>query len=229
METISLDTRIQRIRSGLCSSPEHILPALRAYADLPVNAVLNMFFPDLQMKFNNYVSTMYKKSSSEFTYGDLAVILTDDYIRNGVHGGKTTDSLTLFYFTCLEADYILREKIKGNAARYKYLEEQGMLDMKGITDITMGEYLDSVLKVRMDKSIARKLYAFRLEKSGVMNMPISYVYQSLVDHARSFDGYLEDPVKAGFPAHSPFIRQRMVLLFAAPVAYVTIENNKIKN
>ena len=58
MEKISLDTRIQRVRSGVCSSPEHILPGLRAYADLPVNAVLSLFFPDLQMKFSNYVSTL---------------------------------------------------------------------------------------------------------------------------------------------------------------------------
>ena len=229
METISLDTRIQRIRSGLCSSPDHILPGLRAFAGLPVNGVLSLFFPDLQMKFSNYVSTLYRKPSSEFTYGDLAVAITDDYIRNGVHCGKTTDSLILFYFTCLEADCLIREKVKNSAAAYKYLEEFGMLDMKGITDIAMGEYLDSVLKVPMDESVARKLYAFRLEKTGVMDMKVSSVYQTLVEHARNFDASLDDPIRAGFPAHSPFIRQRMVELFAAPAAYVTIESKGTKN
>ena len=222
METISLETRIQRVRSGLCSSPEHILPGLRAFADLPVNAVLSLFFTDLQMKFNNYVSTMYKKPSSEFTYGDLAVAITDDYVRNGVHSGRTTDSLILFYFTCLEADSMVKEKVKNNSARYKYLEEFGMLDMKGITDIPMGEYLDTVLKMPMDESIARKLYAFRLEKAGVMNMTVSSVYQTLIEHARNYDASINDPIRAGFPAHSPFIRQRMVELFAAPAAYVRI-------
>ena len=229
MEKISLDTRIQRVRSGVCSSPEHILPGLRAYADLPVNAVLSLFFPDLQMKFSNYVSTLYKKPSSEITYGDLAVAITDGYIRNGVHSGKTTDSMILFYFTCLEADSMVREKVKNNSARYKYLEEFGMLDMKGITDIAMGEYLDTVLKLPMDESIARRLYAFRLEKAGVMIMTVSSVYQTLVEHARNFDASLDDPIRAGFPAHSPFIRQRMVELFAAPAAYVTIEGKGIKN
>jgi len=229
MEKISLDTRIQRVRSGVCSSPEHILPGLRAYADLPVNAVLSLFFPDLQMKFSNYVSTLYKKPSSEITYGDLAVAITDDYIRNGVHSGKTADSLVLFYFTCLEADSMVREKVKNNSARYKYLEEFGMLDMKGITDIAMGEYLDTVLKLPMDESVARRLYAFRLEKTGVMNMTVSSVYQTLVEHARNYDASVNDPIRAGFPAHSPFIRQRMVELFAAPAAYVTIESKGIKN
>lgn len=229
METISLETRIQRVRSGLCSSPEHILPGLRAFADLPVNAVLSLFFTDLQMKFNNYVSTMYKKPSSEFTYGDLAVAITDDYVRNGVHSGRTTDSLILFYFTCLEADSMVKEKVKNNSARYKYLEEFGMLDMKGITDIPMGEYLDTVLKMPMDESIARKLYAFRLEKAGVMNMTVSSVYQTLIEHARNYDASINDPIRAGFPAHSPFIRQRMVELFAAPAAYVTIGSKGITN
>lgn len=229
METISLDTRIRRIRSGMCSSPEHILPGLRAFADLPVNAVLSLFFPDLQMKFNNYMSTLYRKPSSSITYGDLAVMITDDYIRNGIHNGKTADSLILFYFTCLEADSLIREKVKGNNARYKYLEELGMLDLRDITDIAMGEYLDAVLKVPMDKSIARKVYAFRLEKAGVMNMTVSAVYQELVEYARRYDGYIADPVKAGFPAHSLSIRERIVELLAAPVAYVTVESNKIKN
>ena len=104
-----------------------------------------------------------------------------------------------------------------------------MLDMKGITDIAMGEYLDSVLKVPMDESVARKLYAFRLEKTGVMDMKVSSVYQTLVEHARNFDASLDDPIRAGFPAHSPFIRQRMVELFAAPAAYVTIESKGTKN
>ncbi len=229
METISLETRIQRVRSGLCSSPEHILPGLRAFADLPVNAVLSLFFTDLQMKFNNYMSTLYKKPSSGFTYGDLAVAITDDYIREGVRRSKTADSLILFYFTCLEADSLIKEKVKSNAARYKYLEEFGMLDMKGITDIAMGEYLDSVLKVPMDESVARRLYAFRLEKAGVMNLTVSAVYQTLVDHARNYDASLDDPIKAGFPAHSLSIRRRMVELLIAPVAYVTIENKGITN
>ena len=229
METISLDNRIQRVRSGLCSSPEHILPGLRAFADLPVNAVLGLFFPDLQMKFNNYASALYKKPSSGFTYGDLAVIITDEYMCSEARGGRTSDSLILFYFTGLETYCLIKEKVKDSANRYKYLEELGMLDLKGIADVSVGEYLDSVLKVQMDRTVAQKLYAFRLEKAGVMNMTVSSVYQTLVDHARGFDGYLEDPIRAGFPAHAPFIRERMVELFVAPVAYITVESAKNKN
>ena len=229
METISLDTRIQRVKSGMCSSPGHILPGLRAFADLPVNAVLSLFFPDLQMKFNNYMSTLYRKPSSGITYGDLAVMITDDYIRNGIHNGKTSDSLILFYFTCLEADSLMRGSIKDSAARYKYLEERGMLDLKGITDIAMSEYLDTVLKVPMDESVARKVYAFRLEKAGVLNITVSAVYRELMDYARRYDGYIADPIKAGFPAHSLAIRERMIELFAVPVAYVTVESKKTKN
>ena len=226
METISLNTRLQRIKAGLCSSPEHILPGLMEFADLPVNAVIGRIFPDLQIKFNNYVSAMYKKPSSGFTYGDLAVIVTDDYLRNGARRDRTADSLILFYFTCLEADCLIREKCRDRVSRDRYLEEFALTDLKGIADVTIGEYLDSVLRLPMDNLMAQRLFAFRMEKAGVMPMTVSAVYLCLLDHARDHERSYEDPVNARFPAHSLCIRERMIELFAVPVAYAAVERSK---
>lgn len=223
MENISLNTRLQRVKAGMCSSPEHILPGLREFADLPVNAVIGKIFPDLQTKFCNCVGTMYRKPSSLFTYGDLAAVITEDYLRNGPQRSRMTDSLVLFYFTCLEADCLIREKCKDRVSRNRYLEEFGLMDLKDIADVNLGEYLDSVLKLPMDDSMSRKLYAFRLEKAGAMSMTVSSAYQALVDYARDHDRRYEDPVGARFPAHSSMIRERMVELFIAPVAYAAVQ------
>ena len=60
MNKISLESRIQRIRSGMCSSPEHILPGLRKFAEMPVMLIVGNLFSDLMKDFENYMDLRYK-------------------------------------------------------------------------------------------------------------------------------------------------------------------------
>lgn len=228
MNKISLESRIQRIRSGMCSSPEHILPGLRKFAEMPVMLIVGNLFSDLMKDFENYMDLRYKKPASEITYGDLAVIIAEDYMRNGVHSSHMTDSLILFFFTCFETEYCvnsIREKLKISVNRDQYLEKLGIQDIKGLIDVKAGEYLDAVKELHIPEPISKKLYAFSLEKAGVRSMTLLNIYTDLVMFATKFDGACEDPIRAGYSANSTMIRSQMIELFVIPTACAALEKN----
>lgn len=227
MNKIPLESRIRRLRSGLCSSPEHILPGLRTFAGMPVMQVIGKLFSDLQKDFENQMSLRYRKPASEITYGDLAVIIAEDYLKNGILSSYMTDSLILFFFTCFETENCfnsIREKQKISMSRDYYLEKLGIQDIKGITDVKAGEFFDAIKGLDIPDPFSRKLYAFSLEKAGIRSMTMLSIYTDLVMYALKYDTACDDPIRAGYLANSTMIRAHMIELFVIPTACATLEN-----
>ena len=222
MEKIPLEERLKRLRAGYCSSKEYILPGLVAFAEMPAITLIRRLFSDLQKDYENFIGTRYRKDVADVTYGDLAVIIAEDYMKNGVHDSPDIDKLMLFFFTSLESDYCfssVRDKVKSNAVdRDAYLERIGIKDILGYSDVTVGEYLDSVKDIGLPPKISSRLYAFSIEKPGVMSMTLLKVYQDLNAFAIKYDQDLTDPIDAGYAANSMMIRELMTELLVIPVA-----------
>ncbi len=231
MKKISLEKRIRRLKSGMCSSQEHILPGLSRFADLPVAAVLEKLFDDLLKYFGNFMDLNFRKPFTEISYGDLAVIIASDYMNKGIHSDRVIDSLILLYFSSMEIDACFRsfrEKFHTDADKEQYLEKLGLADVRCFSNLRLGEYLSAVQDLDLPESVAKKLYAFRLEKAGVMSKTMQDIYLDLSMHASNFDKAIIDPLDSGFVANSLMIRERLIELFVIPVACLTAKKGETR-
>ncbi len=221
MNRIPLETRIARIRSGMCSAPEHILPGLRSFAGMPVMKMISLMFSDLEKSFTNHMYLHYQKSPASITYGDLAVLIASDYLENGIRNEKHIDALILFYCTTFEFETCYQNAVKQQGislTRDQYLERLGLQDIKGIIDLRIDEYLQEIRKLELPESSSRWLYAFSLEKTGLMAMSLQTLYSLTREHALEKDIRLKDPIAAGYPANSTFIRKQLIELLVMPQA-----------
>ena len=221
MNRISLETRLMRIRSGLCSSPDHIISGLRTFADMPVIAMISKIFPDLEKGFINLMSLHFDINAQEITYGDLAVLIAEDYLRNGIRSEKYIDALILYYCTCFEFRIIYENTVKEQAntlPRDQYLGRLGLQDIRGITDLRMDEYLDEIRKLDMPESTVKWLYAFSIEKKGMLIKDLNTVYTLMREYAFAKDVRLLDPISAGYSSNSTLIRRQLIELLIMPIA-----------
>lgn len=228
MNRIPLETRITRIRSGMCSAPEHILPGLRSFAGMPVMKMISLMFSDLEKSFTNHMYLHYQKSPASITYGDLAVLIANDYLNNGIRNDRHIDALILFYCSCFEFETCYQNAVKQQGltiTRDQYLERLGLQDIKGIIDLRVDEYLEVVRKLDLPESTAKRLYAFSIEKAGLMAMSLQTIYRLMSEHALCKDIRLNDPISAGYPANSILIRRQLVELLIMPLACLVSENS----
>ncbi len=220
-----------RIRSGMCSSPEHILPGLRIFAEMPVIRVISTLFFDLQKGFINFMSIHFQKDAEQITYGDLAVLICDDYLKNGIRNDKYIDSLILYYCTGFEFENLYQNTVKNQGTtltRDQYLERLGLQDIRGINDLRIDEYLTEIKKLDLPESSSRWLYAFSIEKKGLLSKDNKTIYCLLRDHASVNDIKLQDPIMAGCPANSALIRKQLIELMIMPLACLVSQKDQEK-
>lgn len=221
MNKISLETRIARIQSGMCSSPEHILEGLRAFGQMRVQKMVAVMFADLLKIFNNHMYLHYLKAPECITYGDLAILIARDYLKNGVHSEKHIDALIQLYCTCFEFEKIYqagKDNQKISLTRDQYLEAFGLQDIKGIIDLKADEYFKEIEKIDLPEDSSKWLYAFSIEKAGLMSMCLQKIYEQLIEHAMIHDVKYHDPIAAGYPASSTLIRKQLIELLVIPLA-----------
>ena len=231
MKRIPLETRIVRIRYGMCSAPEHILPGLKAFADMPIMTMISLMFSDLQRNFIGHMVQHYQKDPFEITYGDLAVLIADDYLRNGIRSEKHIDALILFYCTAFEFETCCQNAVRQQGislTRDQYLERLGLQDIKGIIDLRADEYLEEIGKLKLPESSSRWLYAFTIEKTGIMAMTLQTLYRFAKEHALAKDIRLKDPISAGYPANSTLIRRQLIELLVMPLACLVSEDTETR-
>ncbi len=221
MNKISLETRIARIQSGMCSSPEHILEGLRTFGQLNVQKMVAVMFADLEKAFNNHIYLHYLKAPECVTYGDLAILIARDYLENGVHSEKHIDALIQLYCTCFEFEKIYqtgKDNQKISLTRDQYLEPFGLQGIKGIIDLKADEYFKEIEKIGLPEDSSKWLYAFSIEKAGLMSMRLQKIYEQLTDHAKIHDVKYYDPIAADYPASSTLIRKQLIELLVMPLA-----------
>ena len=229
MNRIPLETRIMRIRSGICSSPDHILPGLQIFAEMPVIRMLSVLFPDLKKGFINLMSIHFQKDAKQITYGDLAVLICDEHMRNGIRNDRYIDSLILYYCTCFEFEICYQNTVQNNGStltRDQYLERLGLQDIRGINDLRIDEYLAEIEKLDLPESSVRWLYAFSIEKTGLLTTDLKTIYGLLREHALKNDIKLHDPIMAGYPANSALIRKQLIELLIMPLACLITQKDQ---
>ncbi len=226
MKKISLETRISRIKSGMCSSPDHILEGLKAFGQMNVQRMVALMFSDLEKSYQNHMYLHYLREPECITYGDLSVLIARDYLENGVHSEKHIDSLIQLYCTAFEFQTCYQAAVnvqKITLTRDQYLERLGLQDIKGLVDLKMDEYFEEIKKTDLPEESQKWLYGFSIEKAGLMSMRLQKIYETLIDHAKIKDVRYHDPIGAGYPASSLTIRKQLVELLVMPLAALVSE------
>ena len=229
MNDTVLDKRIQRIRAGRSSSSGHIDAGLKRFADMKVSTMISKVFHDVERNYLSRMYNSYRKDGEEITYGDLAVLIADDYLDNGIRNEDHIDSLILFYCTSLEFARCyqkMTEEKKTAISRDKYIDLLGLTDIKGFIDLRVDEYIQTVRNYDLPEENRKWLYAFSIEKRGLLTMPLHEIYSLLNDHAFIKDVRLHDPVNARFSANSTLIRKQLIELLVMPVACLAVKNDK---